>query len=78
MGNPVKGPVANESDVYYGARRSLVAGDYIHAGAMITAEMVDTKRPQNGLKPGHLGMILGQRAKVDIAPDEFITLDKIG
>ena len=78
LGSPIKKPVSRESEVYHGARRSLVAGSDIPAGTTITGDMVDTKRPQKGLKPVDLPIILGRKARVDIAHDEFITLDKIG
>ena len=77
LGSPIKKPVPRESEVYYGARRSLVARTDIPAGAVITGEMVDVKRPQKGLRPGHLEMVIGRRARVNIAPDEFITFEKI-
>jgi len=59
------------------ARRSLVAGVDIPAGAVITEEMLDIKRPGTGLEPRFINSVIGKKAKKKIASGEVITLDKV-
>lgn len=51
-------------------RRSLYAAADISAGSPITRENVRVIRPGHGLKPKHLGEVLGRRAKRDIRRGE--------
>ena len=51
-------------------RKSLVAAKDIHAGEVVTFDMVTAKRPSDGLHPRHFHDMVGRVARVDIAADE--------
>jgi sialic acid synthase SpsE len=54
------------------ARKSVVSRDEIPAGTVITAEMLDIKRPGTGVPPRDLGRVVGRRARVTIPADTVI------
>jgi len=53
-------------------RRSVVSRRAIAAGAVITAEDLDFKRPGDGFSPAQVDQVLGHKALQDIAADEVI------
>lgn len=53
-------------------RRSIVAARNISAGEIFTEEMLDYKRPGDGLEPSTIKFILGNTAQRDISFDELI------
>lgn len=59
------------------ARRSLVAVCGINRGTVITREMLTFKRPGTGISPAEIELVVGKRAKIDIAEDEILTKDMI-
>jgi len=74
----LEGPSEAESvEMFTLGRRSLVAAQDIPAGALITAEMLVTKRPGYGVAPKHLELVIGRRAAVDIEYDDVIMWDMI-
>jgi N-acetylneuraminate synthase len=56
-------------------RRSVVAATDIQEGEVITAEMLDCKRPGTGLPPEAMEYIVGKEAKRNIAYDELIAFE---
>lgn len=66
-----------EANNLAGMRRSLVATMEIPAGVVITADMVDFKRPATGLSPNLYDNVLGKRAKRNIALNQLISRDDI-
>jgi sialic acid synthase SpsE len=71
------GPRAEEMEFYTNARRSLIAKNNIKAGSIIRDEDVIVKRPNYGIHPGALSLVVGRIAKVDISEDEPLTWDKL-
>lgn len=65
---PTKTEMSNRSIV----RKSLVAKQAIKSGQVITADMLDIKRPGNGISPTRWDEILGSIAKKDYKIDELI------
>jgi len=66
-----------EKEAWVSARRSIVAEKAIKKGMVIEEHMLGVKRPAIGLSPDKLPIILGKRAKVDIAADEFVKMDML-
>lgn len=68
--------VVNEDDARIKAfRRSIVATKQIKKGEVLTTEMLDFKRPAEGLEPSCLDFIVGKLAKRDIGHDELVKWD---
>ena len=57
------------------ARKSLVARRDLPAGTVLTEEMIDIKRPGNGLPPSMRPLLVGRSLRVDIAEDILFSLD---
>ncbi|TFG47123.1 MAG: N-acetylneuraminate synthase [Candidatus Brocadiia bacterium] len=74
LGHGRKEPSASEANIACIARRSLVAAKNIQAGAMLTEDVIDIKRPGTGLKPTMFKYIIGRRAKENIAVGSIIDL----
>lgn len=72
MGDGIKRPVKKEEDTKIAARRSLVAARDIMAGKVISAEDVAVKRPGDGILPEFKDIIVGMRARQNIAADSVI------
>jgi N,N'-diacetyllegionaminate synthase len=77
LGDGLKEIGENEKMVYYRASRSIVAKKTIEARTIITEDIVDFKRPGDGLKPYELSQLLGKKTLQKIDADEVITLDKV-
>lgn len=56
-------------------RRSIVARKPIKKGQIITEDMIDFKRPAEGLAPEYFVFIIGKAAKRDIECDEIINIE---
>ena len=54
------------------ARKSLVAAKPITKGQALTADLLDVKRPGDGISPMRWTEILGRRANRSYEPDELI------
>lgn len=77
QGDGIKRPTADEKETKKAARRSLVARTNIPAGTIITEDMLDIKRPGTGLEPKQINLVIGKKAKKNIACGEIITLNKL-
>ncbi|MFC1917390.1 pseudaminic acid synthase [Chloroflexota bacterium] len=77
IGSSEKKLLDAEVDYCQQGRRSLFSAMDIPKGSMITRDMLSVLRPGIGLKPKHLDMVIGRKAKVDIRAHEPITWDKI-
>jgi sialic acid synthase SpsE len=53
--------------------RHLVAKRNIPKGTRLTAEMLEGKRPENGISPEHLSFFVGREVKRDVKQDEALT-----
>lgn len=78
MGEPVKRPAPSEIEMRKETRKSVVARLKISAGEQITEDKLIIKRPGYGVAPKAAHLLLGRRAKLDIAPDEVICWDMVG
>jgi N-acetylneuraminate synthase/N,N'-diacetyllegionaminate synthase len=58
-------------------RRSVVARVNIARGEVITESMLDIKRPGTGIDPRHMNLIVGKRARRNIARDEQIAFEEL-
>lgn len=58
-------------------RRSLVAAKDIEAGTIISADLLDAKRPGTGIPIAEMGKILGKTIKNDIKKDYMILPENI-
>lgn len=72
-GNPSLSCLKSEQIARENARRSIVSVRDIHAGEMITREMVTFKRPGTGISPSELENVIGKMAQQDIAEDTALT-----
>ena len=77
MGDGIKRCRKNEEKSKFVSRKSIVAKLDIKKGQVITRELLDYKRPANGLSPKFTDQILGKKAKVEIKRDCIINFDKI-
>lgn len=67
-----RGPAPEEQEMFVKARRSVVAAVDIMAGAVITADMVMSKRPGYGIPARDIVQVVGRIAQRDIREDEVI------
>lgn len=74
LGRSFKRPSAAERANAVVARRSVVAARRIARGERITADMLDTKRPADGVSPMRADEIVGRNAARDYQPDEALEL----
>ncbi len=74
LGTGEKAPSASERKNLAIARKSIVAARAIRPGEIFTAEMLDVKRPGDGLSPTRWFEVIGTPAKRAFAPDEQIEL----
>lgn len=77
LGEPRQTVFEVERDVRAVARRSIVAGRQIGKGQVITADLLQVKRPAGGIEPVHWQRLLGKKAKRDIATDTQISWDMV-
>lgn len=73
MGHGNKVPNASELGIMEAARKSIIAKVDIPAGTLITADMLDIKRPGTGISPKKMFDLVGKRSKVAIDADAIIT-----
>ncbi len=73
LGNGVKQAALCELPNLPLVRKSLVATRDLPAGARLTRDMIEIKRPQGGIAPADLSKILGLTLKHDVADDMPIT-----
>ncbi|MBN2240381.1 MAG: N-acetylneuraminate synthase [Dehalococcoidales bacterium] len=79
IGDGIKRLTPEEEANKKAARRSLVAGQDISIGQLITEEMVNYKRSTTDerMEIGKVNLIVGKKAKKPIACGETFTLDKV-
>ena len=78
LGDGLKnGPRSEEMEFYTNARRSIFAKNDIKKGEIITENDVIVKRPNYGIKPSLIDVVVGRVATCDIEADTPITWDKI-
>ena len=71
LGNGEKNPTSSETKNRITNRVSIVVLKEIKKGEKISKEMLDIRRPGNGIQPIHFDDIIGKIAKVDI-PKEHV------
>lgn len=71
-GSGIKMPAAGEAITRKNNRKSIVVTKSLHAGAVLTKENIDIKRPGYGIEPNHFEQLLGRRVGRDIAQDEIL------
>lgn len=72
-----EGPRAEEQEMFEKGRRSLHARIAIPTGQSISDDMLVVKRPGLGISPKLRGQVVGRKAQVDIAADQWITWEMI-
>lgn len=72
LGNGWKVPTKTEQENRNVVRKSLVAGQIIIAGTIITADMLEIKRPGTGISPTRWDEVVGSVAKKDYQIGELI------
>lgn len=77
LGDGIKKPSEREKSIITAARRSIVASYDLNKGSIITKEMLQFKRPGNGIKPEMSDILIGRELKRDIKEDEVIKWEDI-
>ncbi|WP_017211318.1 N-acetylneuraminate synthase [Clostridium beijerinckii] len=77
LGDGIKRPTKREKAIIVAARRSVVAAYELKEGTVITEEMLEFKRPGNGIKPEMEDILIGRKLKRDIKEDEVIKWEDI-
>jgi N,N'-diacetyllegionaminate synthase len=78
LGSAVVKPTQSELAMRTLARRSVVTLRTIPRGGEFTVENVGLRRPGNGMPPGFLDQVLGNRASHDIPAGALLSLGDIG
>jgi N-acetylneuraminate synthase len=77
LGSFEKKPTKSEEKIKKNVRKSLVASCNIKKGEKITRDMIDIKRPGQGIEPINLKKIIGKKALNKIEEDEVIKWNMI-
>lgn len=77
MGDGVKRCSKSEENTKSVARKSIVANRNINKDEIITINDVSFKRPEQGLKPKYIDLIIGKKARRNIKVNEFITFNDV-
>lgn len=77
FGSGIKRCSENEENTKKVARKSIVAKVNIKKGDTITYDNISFKRPENGLSPYFIDLIIGKTAVCDISIDNLITFNNI-
>ena len=77
LGDGRKLPKASEINTAQVARRSLFVAESIFENAIITPEAIVALRPGTGISPALLPLILGRRARYNIAAGTMLSLDML-
>jgi N,N'-diacetyllegionaminate synthase len=77
LGDGCKQPALEELNTAAVARRSLVAARNIHAGTVLTADLIAILRPGTGLPPSMRSQLLGERVRCDIPAGTLLTLNML-
>ncbi|HZM44610.1 MAG TPA: N-acetylneuraminate synthase family protein [Burkholderiales bacterium] len=77
LGSGLKVPAPCELPNLPLIRKSLVAARDLPAGAELTRDMIEIKRPLGGIEPGDLRRVLGRRLKAAVKEDMPITWNDV-
>ena len=75
LGSPLKERTSEEMDTAAALRRSIVAKIDLKKGDILDNNMVEMKRPGDGLPPSFLVELIGKKLKSNVKKDEKILLD---
>jgi len=75
LGVPVKAPTEIEVRNAAGMRRSVVASADLTAGVVLTADMLDVKRPGSGIPARAFDDVIGRQLSRDVSRDAVLTWD---
>lgn len=77
LGDGIKKLTKDEENVKKLIRRSIAAKVEIPEETIITKDKIKIVRPENGIEPKFVGLVVGRRAKRNIAKDEPIKWDAV-
>jgi len=77
MGTGIKEPTVEEIKIRVIARKSLVSIANIPKGTIISKDMIDIKRPGDGIAPKHYDEVIGKKAAMDIVEDTVLSWEMI-
>jgi pseudaminic acid synthase len=77
LGSSVKKPVPAENETIIIQRRCIYAKEDIQKGTTITEDLLTVLRPDRGLKPNSINLIVGRKAQKNIKKLSAITWDMI-
>jgi sialic acid synthase SpsE len=77
LGSGIKTLMANEAEIKRIARRSIVAARDLNVGEVLSEENLSLKRPEDGLPPQYLDLVIGKRLKSDIKMDQRLSFNDI-
>lgn len=77
LGSFDKKPTASEEKIKRVVRKSLVAKNNISKGTKITRDLIDIKRPGNGISPADIEKVVGRIAKINIQKDESFQFNMV-
>jgi N,N'-diacetyllegionaminate synthase len=77
LGDGVKVPLPEELDTARVARRSVVAAVNIAEGEILTAGMLNCRRPATGIAPRDLQRVVGQSARVAIVAGSVLQWEQL-
>jgi N,N'-diacetyllegionaminate synthase len=76
-GDGVKAPGPEERDTARVARRSVVAACAIPAGTVLSAGMLQCRRPATGIPPRDLDEVIGRRTRAALAVGDVLQWDQL-
>lgn len=77
LGDGIKKPSDREKEIMKNVRRSIVAANDLDEGVLITKDMLNYKRPGNGIMPKYVNVIEGRILKRSLKKDEVIKWEDI-
>ncbi len=72
LGHGIKKPTNNEKEIISSVRKSIITEKKIHKGQQIKEDMLEIKRPADGIKPKYLNRVLNAKAKKDLKSGEVL------
>ena len=76
-GTGIKEPTESERKHLETNRVSIIAMTDIPFGTVIREDMIDIRRPGNGIKPKYFETVIGKRAKINIMAEESLKWEMI-
>ena len=77
LGDGVKRPSKSEIKNLETNRVSIIAIKEIQMNEIITKDMIDVRRPGNGIAPSYFNKIIGKKAKIKIKEETPLSFDMI-